>query len=453
MIKFPKNFLFGVASSGVQSEGTEGKYQENIYDYWYRIEPTAFHDKIGTKITSNFYKDYKKDIKLLKSLKINSYRTSIQWSRLLKNPETLEINEEGVEFYKNIIEEFKKNEIELILNLNHFDIPIILEQKYGGWSNKKVLELYIEYVKIALHYFSKDIKYWTSFNEPIVIIETQYLEPIHYPYRKDYTKSIEAMYNLSLATANFVKIVKQYDNCKAGIILNLSPVYAKDNEKENIDVANIVDTFYNKFFLDSAVLGEIPKLFEGKILRDINKSNFLTKEERDLIQNNTIDFLGVNYYQPKRVEKKEIINIKSITSYYNPYIWTDRRINEYRGWEIFPEAIYDIAIMIRDKYNNIPWFLAETGMGVSNENRFRNELGYIEDDYRIEFYKEHLYYLKKGIDSGSNCFGFHAWTGIDCWSWANAYKNRYGYIEYNIETKEKIIKKSGYWIKKIIENQ
>lgn len=453
MIKFPKNFLFGVASSGVQSEGTEGKYQENIYDYWYRIEPTAFHDKIGTKITSNFYKDYKKDIKLLKSLKINSYRTSIQWSRLLKNPETLEINEEGVEFYKNIIEEFKKNEIELILNLNHFDIPIILEQKYGGWSNKKVLELYIEYVKIALHYFSKDVKYWTSFNEPIVIIETQYLEPIHYPYRKDYTKSIEAMYNLSLATANFVKIVKQYDNCKSGIILNLSPVYAKDNEKENIDVANIVDTFYNKFFLDSAVLGEIPKLFESKILRDINKSNFLTEEERDLIKNNTIDFLGVNYYQPKRVEKKEIINIKSITSYYNPYIWTDRRINEYRGWEIFPEAIYDIAIMIRDKYNNIPWFLAETGMGVSNENRFRNELGYIEDDYRIEFYKEHLYYLKKGIDSGSNCFGFHAWTGIDCWSWANAYKNRYGYIEYNIETKEKIIKKSGYWIKKIIENQ
>ena len=88
-------------------------------------------------------------------------------------------------------------------------------------------------------------------------------------------------------------------------------------------------------------------------------------------------------------------------------------------------------------------------MGVSHEVRFENTAGMIEDDYRIDFVSEHLAWLHKGITAGSNCFGYHMWTPIDCWSWLNAYKNRYGFIANNIHTQVKTIKKSGYWFKEV----
>ena len=91
-------------------------------------------------------------------------------------------------------------------------------------------------------------------------------------------------------------------------------------------------------------------------------------------------------------------------------------------------------------------------MGVEGEEKYINKDGVIEDDYRIEFMEEHLEYLHKGIEADSNCFGYHSWTPIDCWSWTNAYKNRYGFISVDLATQKKTIKKSGRWIKKVVDN-
>lgn len=131
----------------------------------------------------------------------------------------------------------------------------------------------------------------------------------------------------------------------------------------------------------------------------------------------------------------------------------NKRMNPYRGWEIYPKAMYDIAINIKENYNNIPWYISENGMGVENEERFLDENGMIQDDYRIEFYEEHLKFLSDGIKEGSNCFGFHCWTPIDCWSWCNAYKNRYGYISVDLKTQKRSFKKSANWVKDFINNQ
>ena len=90
-------------------------------------------------------------------------------------------------------------------------------------------------------------------------------------------------------------------------------------------------------------------------------------------------------------------------------------------------------------------------MGVEGEEKFKNEQGIIEDDYRIDFFREHLTHLHRAIEEGSNCFGYHTWTPIDCWSWTNAYKNRYGFISVDLPTQIKTVKKSGYWIKKVSE--
>lgn len=180
------------------------------------------------------------------------------------------------------------------------------------------------------------------------------------------------------------------------------------------------------------------------------------KEDIDILKNNTVDFLGINYYHPVRVcAKADLPNPNAPfmpTYYYDSYIMPGRKMNPYRGWEIYPKGIYDIAIRIRDEYGNIEWMVTENGMGVENESRFRRQ-GQIEDDYRIEFMKEHLSWLAKGIDEGSRCIGYHVWTFIDCWSWLNAYKNRYGLVELDIHTQKRTIKKSGNWFYDLSQNK
>ena len=125
-----------------------------------------------------------------------------------------------------------------------------------------------------------------------------------------------------------------------------------------------------------------------------------------------------------------------------------RKINPHRGWEIYEQGLYDIAQNIKENYGNIEWILTENGMGVEGEEKFRKD-GVIQDDYRIDFVKDHLRELHRSIQEGANCIGYLIWTFIDCWSWLNGYKNRYGLVELDLATQERRLKKSGHWFREL----
>ena len=456
---FPENFLWGSATSGPQSEGRFNKKHDSVFDYWYDIEPDAFFGKVGPNVASNFYNSYKEDLAMIKEIGLNSFRTSIQWTRLIKDFETAEVDEDGVRFYNDMIDECLKNGLTPIMNLHHFDLPVELYKKYGGWESKHVVDLFVKFAEKAFELFGDRIKYWTTFNEPIVVVEGQYLYKFHYPCLVDGKKAVQVMFNINLASAKAIEAYRKggynKDGGKIGIVLNLTPSYPRSESKEDLAAAKFADDFFNNSFLDPAIKGKFPeylveKLTEDKVLWEA------TEEEMAIIKNNTIDFLGVNYYQPRRVKAKEEAYDETLgwmpDKYFDNYIMPGRRMNPYRGWEIYPEAMHDIAMNLKNNYNNIPWYISENGMGVEGEDRYKNEDGIIEDDYRIDFIKEHLEHLHRGIEEGSNCFGYHTWTPIDCWSWLNAYKNRYGYISVDLDTQKKTIKKSGRWIKEVTEN-
>lgn len=455
-IQFSKDFMWGAATSGPQSEGSFNKPHKNIFDYWYEIEPDIFFDNIGPAVTSDFYNTYREDLALIKEIGLNSFRTSIQWSRLIKDFETGEVDEEGAAFYNNVINECLKNNITPFIALHHFDLPIELYNKYGGWESKHVVNLFVKFAAKCYELFADRVKYWITFNEPIVVVEGQYLYEFHYPKIVDGKKAVQVLYNLNLASAKAIEAFREggYNkDGKIGIVLNLTPSYPRMQSEEDMMASEIADLFFNRSFLDTAIKGEFP---EG-LVEVIEKDGMLwesTSEEFQVIKDNTIDFLGVNFYQPRRVKSKEtpIDSSKGWmpNKYFDNYEMPGRRMNVYRGWEIYPKALYDIAINIRDNYGNIPWYVSENGMGVQDEERFKNEDGRIEDDYRIDFIREHLEWLHKGIEEGANCFGYHLWTPIDCWSWTNAYKNRYGYISVDLKTQKRTIKKSGFWIREVI---
>lgn len=455
-IKFPENFWWGAATSGPQSEGSFDKKHDNVMDHWYKEKPEDFFNNVGPDIASDFYHQYETDLKLLKSIGFNSFRTSIQWTRLIKDFETGEIDENGAAFYTNLMNEAEKQGIQLVMNLHHFDMPIELLKKYGGWESKHVVDLFVKFAQQAFSLFGDHIKYWTTFNEPMVIPEAGYLYGFHYPkYSGLGKRAMQIIFNINLASAKVIQLYKQKGyKGQIGIILNLTPAYPRSDSIEDLKASQVADDIFNKSFLDPAIHSKFP----DSLIQLLKEDDVLweaTEEEMQIIGNSKVDFLGVNYYHPKRVKAQK--NPEKFKDQWMPDLYFEEyempgcRMNPYRGWEIYPKAIYDIAINVRDNYDNIPWFISENGMGVEGEERFIDKDGYIQDDYRIDFYKEHLAWLQKAIEEGSHCFGYHTWTALDCWSWNNAYKNRYGFISIDLKTQKRTIKKAGHWYKKVSE--
>lgn len=155
-IDFPQGFWWGAATSGIQSEGNTNQKNKSVWELWYEKNPERFEDNIGPQKVCDTYNKYKEDVKLMKDIKLNSLRTSIQWSRLIKDFETGEVCQDAVRFYNEYFDEMINNGIEPIINLYHFDMPAYLQEKYGGFESEKVIDLYVLYAKKHLKYL--DIK-------------------------------------------------------------------------------------------------------------------------------------------------------------------------------------------------------------------------------------------------------------------------------------------------------
>lgn len=454
-VKFPEGFYFGSATSATQAEGAHGADHKaaDIWDLWFEEEPYKFHGGVGPADTSTFFEHWREDIALLHETGQNSFRTSISWSRLLPDPEG-EPNAEAVEFYRNVFSTLRAEGIEPFVNLFHFDMPVALQER-GGWESREVVDLYDRYARCAFELFGDVVKRWYTFNEPIVHVECGYLQQYHYPCKVDPKAAVQVAYHTALANALAVRACHEVlPDAKIGIVLNLTPAYPRSDNPADVRAAHIAELFANKSFLDPSVKGA----YDPELVELIKKHDLMpVVDEADLaiIRDNTVDYLGVNFYQPLRVcARASLPNPEAPfmpSYYYDVYAMPGRRMNPHRGWEIYPHALYDIAINLRDNYGNIEWIVSENGMGVEGEEKFRGEDGTIQDDYRIDFIKEHLTELARGIDEGSNCIGYHLWTFIDCWSWLNAYKNRYGLVELDLETQERRIKKSGRWYKQLAE--
>ncbi|MGW6136111.1 glycoside hydrolase family 1 protein [Bacillus subtilis] len=427
--RFPKDFWWGSSASATQTEGAadrDGKGQ-NIWDYWFEKEPHRFFDHVGPADTSHFYDNYKEDIRLMKELGHNSFRMSISWSRLIPNG-TGEINDKAADFYNN-----------------------------GGWVNRETVDAYENYARTCFRLYGGRVKKWFTHNEPIVPVEGGYLYDFHYPNKVDFKEAVQVGFHTMLSSARAIQAYREMEqDGKIGIILNLTPSYPRSSHPADVKAGEIADAFFNRSFLDPSVKGEFPK----ELVDILKHEGFMpdyNAEDLDIIKKNTVDLLGVNYYQPRRVKAKEHLPNPDAPflpdRYFDPYVMPGRKMNPHRGWEIYEKGVYDILINLKENYGNIECFISENGMGVEGEERFRDEQGIIQDDYRIEFIKEHLKWIHRAIQEGSNVKGYHLWTFMDNWSWTNAYKNRYGFVSVNLEKDgERTVKKSGKWFKKVAEH-
>jgi beta-glucosidase len=327
-------------------------------------------------------------------------------------------------------------------------------QDRGGWESRQVVDAYVNFADTCFKEFGDLVYHWFTFNEPLGPILGSYLEDFHYPNIVDFKRGAQAAFFTILSHAKAVEAFKKYNlTSKIGVILNLSPTFPRSQNPADVKAAEIADLFYTRSFLDPMVKGTFPEKLVDLLKNHDQMPVDFTESDLACIAENTAQILGLNYYEPRRVKARlTAVNAEGPFLpewFFENHIMPGRRMNEYRGWEIYEKGIHDLCMDIKDNYGNIESFISENGMGVANEERFMDENGQVIDAYRIAFIKDHLAYLWKAIDDGCNIKGYHLWTFIDCWSWINSYKNRYGLVSLDLETQKRTIKKSGEFYKKL----
>ncbi len=447
-LKFPKDFYWGSATSGPQTEGDKDR-GKTIWDFDYEKSAKNFFQQKNVK--GDLYNKYEEYAQLAEEANFNSLRTSIQWSRLM--PDGKNISDKAVTFYRNYFTSLKNKNIKVFAALFHFDMPM-WAMELGGWTSRVVVEKFALFSKKAFELFGDLVDKWFTFNEAIVPIECQYLYKYHYPYEVDTKKMLQALWNVQISHHLVVNTFKSMSLASdIGIILNITPAIPRSESPEDVEAAEWAAMFQYKALLDSMING----IFPQKLIDFAKENNLMweIQEGDDKIMNTSkMDILGVNYYQPVRVKAIDDLTTRNNSFvpngyFYEHYDMPGRIINEHRGWEIYPKGIYDSLILIKEQYGNIKTFIAENGMGVEGEEKFKDTNGVIQDKYRIDFLRNHLEWVHKAIEDGVNCKGYHIWTYIDNWSWLNAYKNRYGIYELNIDTGYITAKHSRDWIKNL----
>lgn len=455
-IAIPKDFILGAAASAWQTEGWSGKKagQDSWLDLWYKNDRHVWHNGYGPAVATDFINRYREDVALMKQAGLTHYRTSINWSRFLTDYENATVDEEYAAYYDALFDEMHRQGIEPMICLEHYELPGVLLETYGGWGSKHVVELFVRYAEKVFERYHTKVTHWFSFNEPIVVQTRVYLDALRWPYEQNTSTWMQWNHHKVLATAKVVKLFREKGyRGSVGCILNPEVTYPRSRAPHDIRAAEMYDLFYNRVFLDPLVHGHYPQaLFT--LLEQHQVSWDYTPEELALIADNTVDELGINLYYPHRVKAPSRAWHPETpfhpAYYYEPFELPGRRMNKSRGWEIYPRIIYDMAMRIKNDYRNIRWFVAESGMGVENEAQFRNRDGIIEDNYRIDFISEHLYYTLLAREEGANCHGYMLWAFTDNVSPMNAFKNRYGLIEIDLdENRARRAKKSATWFRQL----
>ena len=425
---FPKDFLWGAASAATQIEGgwKEGGKCESIWD----IAGKRIKNGDNTQVACDHYHRYKEDIALMREMGLKSYRFSVSWCRIISRKG--EVNPEGIAFYKNIVKELKANDIEPIVTLYHWDLPLWVH-KEGGWKNEKIVDYFLEYVAVVVDALSEDVRYWITINEPQVFITSAYVIGNFAPFEHAVFSYKKCVRNCLLAHGKAVRVIRERAKIQPFIGMAMAATtYIPDQEDEDSirDAAkksfeHPIGEGSNSLWCDPVCLGQASKQMKRK----------LSKEDLKIISE-PLDFIGVNVYQPSN----GMINKKKYE--------TDHLLKSSLGWVIDGRCLYWTIRHYYERYH-LPVMVTENGL--SGDDVVTAD-GCVHDDIRIKFLKEFIPQMRRAVEEGIPVMGYQHWSVMDNMEWCEGYGPRFGLIYIDYTTQKRIIKDSGRFYADIIRN-
>lgn len=463
---FPENFMWGGAVAANQLEGAwnEGGKGLCIADINEFRDDIAIEKKGNEELTRayikeavdskekvfpkrhgiDFYHTYKEDLKLLSGLGLKTFRTSINWSRIFPNGDDKEPNEAGLKFYDDLFDEILKNGMEPMITVSHYEMPLNLPLNYKGWYSREVIDFFVKYCNTVFDRYAGKVKYWILVNQINLIGHESFN---HLGVAEDVVEDLrsakyQAVHNEMVACARATKYAHEHHpEMQIGMMLCGGPDYPASCKPEDM-LAALKHNQMEYFFADVLLRGKYPgyafRFFEDQGIH----VEFGEQDEEDF--KNTADFFTFSYYYTQVCSKEsyekgnDVYRNKELPA--NPW-----------GWTIDPVGFRILLNEFYDRYQK-PIFVTENGVGYYD----KLEDGQVHDDYRVDYYREHIKQMKEAIRDGVDVRGYYAWGPIDIISCSSSeMSKRYGFIyvdldDYGKGTGKRIKKDSYAWMQKVI---
>ncbi len=463
---FPENFLWGGAIAANQSEGGyreggKGLTTVDMIPYGENRMPIKLGLVDSVELSEeefypshqaiDFYHRYKEDIALLAEMGFKTFRMSIAWSRIFPRGDEREPNQAGIDFYRSVFEECHKYGIEPLVTLCHFDVPMHLVNEYGSWRNRKMIGFFERYARTCFEAFDGLVKYWLTFNEINILLHSPFSGAgllFQEGENRDQVKYQAAHHEL-VASALVTKIAHEINpENQVGCMLAGGNFYPYSCKPEDVFTAMQKDR-ENLFFIDVQSRGYYPS-YAQKVFDEKGVKLEILEEDYETLKH-TVDFISFSYYASRCASAEMNANNTSeanvVKSIRNPHLpasdW---------GWVIDPLGLRITMNTLYDRYQK-PLFLVENGLGAKD---VLDANGEVQDDYRIDYLRQHVEAMADAITDGVPLMGFTPWGCIDLVAASTGeMSKRYGFIYVDRDnlgngTLNRTPKKSFHWYKRVI---
>ena len=434
-ITFPKGFHWGAATASYQIEGAwneDGK-GESIWDHYVHQPGHVKKGQTGDRACDSYHR-FRDDVKLLRAMNLTSYRFSFAWPRIQPDgsgkPEP-----RGLDYYRALIDALLEAGIRPFPTLYHWDLPQALETR-GGWPVRDTAHRFAEYAHSVARALGDRVNHWMIFNEPMVFTLMGYGLGIHAPGRRDLDACLRATHVVNLAQAEaFTAIKEEQSDAVVGTAFSMQPTEPADGAADEA-AAERLHAWTNLWFLEPALKGHYPDAFEEGLpaaRMDIREGDM----ERVRAP---LDFLGINLYSRMivRAAPESPLGLGG-----EPLgMGGQEGPRTAFGWEVWPNALHDMVLRITRDYDHPVLEVTENGCSYPDGP---GADGVIRDLDRIEFFRGYLTALHRAIGAGADVRGYHAWTLLDNFEWAEGFEQRFGLSYVDFESCDRTLKESGRW--------
>ena len=436
---FPKDFLWGAASAAPQVEGAYNEDGKGL-SIWDALSGGHVAHGDTPFVSCDHYHHFREDVALMKKIGLKAYRFSVSWPRVI--PREGEINEKGLSFYSELVDELLAAGITPLCTLYHWDLPMWMHEK-GGWYNDSICDYFAEYTEAVVKALSDRVRYWMTFNEGTSFLGEGYLHGTHPPYEKceagseeEFDKISRLSRNLLMCHGRAASVIREQAVLppQVGIATDSTLLMPESEDEKDIEearhatFAEDVNHYRLNWWMDPIMNGTAhPRLMS--VLREGDMA----------VINQPLDYIGWNCYLANNYnEGPDGVNEKA---------WPGMpRTN--MGWPVTPDALYWGVRFIYERYR-IPVMISENGIAIID---FKMDDGHVHDPQRIQFLKWYLRGLSRAADEGYPVIGYMAWSILDNFEWAFGYEKRFGLIYVDYRTQKRTMKDSAYWYSEVIKS-
>ncbi|MEV8531404.1 GH1 family beta-glucosidase [Streptomyces sp. NPDC051211] len=450
---FPPGFLWGTATAAYQIEGAarEGGRTPSIWDTFSHTPGKVFEGHTGDVAVDHYHR-FREDVRLMSELGLGAYRFSVSWSRVQPTGRGPAV-QQGLDFYRRLVDELLAAGIEPALTLYHWDLPQELEDA-GGWPERPTAGRFAEYAGIVADALGDRVKRWITLNEPWCSAFLGYGSGVHAPGRTDPVAALRAAHHLNLGHGLAVQALRAAlpRDGQLAVSLNLHEVRPLTPSPEDREAARRIDAVGNRVWLGPMLEGAYPEdLFADTA--HVTDWSFVRGGDTAAIHQ-PLDLLAVNYYTPTVVSHvaegaQKPQDDGHGNSEHSPWPGADRvafhRAPGERtamGWPVDPSALYDLLTRTAARYPGLPLLISENGAAYEDEI---GPDGTVHDPERAAYVHAHLEAVHRAIAAGVDVRGYFLWSLLDNFEWAYGYAKRFGAIHVDYATLKRTPKSSAHW--------